>query len=441
MAIGQSVQQLGPIDPSSLIGRADRTLVEPKATAALIDSFRQGVITADDIVNRIGQLGQSKKKAEIDIAGMQSMQAQEAMSPEAQATREAQLQATTATAQQTAERARFPATKAFDDLAPGAGVEVPTLPDGITPDSRKKEKLGSRLAAWKALRDDAREDLKNVKTDLDPVTGITKVLLEGKPLTNEQHRALQKQAQMSFQSFDSALSGTDSSVDSPVAAPVSAARPSVAVSPSVDTGTGYQLRQPLAEKTPVVDPVERAQALAVTEALLPQIAEARAAVTRGGGVGPVEGSALGRARNTLGSWFGQRTSELKDQRDLTILVSQKILEGAQGMKGNLSDRDVQFLKDIVPKLSDQEATWNTFFDRWEAMTKVNRDILSGKITKPTGDLFAPADYNPAAKAAVAAAAAATATIPRFNSPAEVPATTQFVIGPDGNRYKNPNYKP
>lgn len=439
MAIGQSVQQLGPIDPSSLIGRADRTLVEPKATAALIDSFRQGVITADDIVNRIGQLGQSKKKAEIDIAGMQSMQAQEAMSPEAVAARAQALatqSAVGATAQAQAERTKiltqYPAVAYFDKLAAAAGITEPKNADG-TPDYPQMEKIGAELAVQQARKAEAATELANIEHDRSANGEIlfsrTK---QGLPVDSLKVRRLQD---IASSPLSRQAPGT-----AQVAPAVEARATPVAAEVGSPVAGGFSLGAPKAA-TPV-DPTERAQAIAVTEALLPQIAEARAAVKRGTGVGPVEGSAGAKIFNTVGSWFGARKEALKDQRDLTILVSQKILEGAQGMKGNLSDRDVQFLKDIVPKLSDQEATWNTFFDRWESMTKVNRDILSGKIAKPTGDLFAPADYDPAA---TAAKAAATATAyPKVKSAAEVatlPANVQFFLTPDGRPKKNPNFRP
>lgn len=170
MPIGQAVQQIGQIDPSSLIGRADRTLVEPKATAALIDSFRQGVITADDIVNRIGQLGQAKKKAEIDIAGAASMQAQEAMSPEAQAARAQGLATQTATgvtAQAQAERTRvltqYPAVAYFDKFAGEEGIKAPVMPDG-SPDYKQMEEIGAELAVDKAKKAKALTEFQNIES-------------------------------------------------------------------------------------------------------------------------------------------------------------------------------------------------------------------------------------------------------------------------------------
>lgn len=60
----------------------------PEAVAQLVDSFRKGVITADDIHNRIGELHQTQEQAGIQ-------QAKEFVSPEAQAARLATLAAAT----------------------------------------------------------------------------------------------------------------------------------------------------------------------------------------------------------------------------------------------------------------------------------------------------------------------------------------------------------
>lgn len=432
MAVGQSAPGIGQIDPSALIGRADRSLVEPRATAALIDSFRQGVITADDIVNRIGQLGQSKKKAEIDIAGAQSMQAQEAMSPEAVAARAQGLATQTAvgaTAQAQAERARvltqYPAVAYFDKLAAAAGITEPKNADG-TPDYPQMEKIGAELAVQQARKADATTELANIEharsANGEILFSQTK---QGLPVDSKKVQRLQD---IASSPLSRQAPGTAQ------VAPVVEAR-GVATPATVEVGSpvagGFSLGPPKAAAP--VDPTARAQAVAATEALLPQIAEARAAITRGSGVGPLEGAAPVKWLNQIGAALGAREAEFNDQRKLNILISQKILEGAQGMKGNLSDKDVKFLQDTVPKLSDTEATWNAFLNRWESMTKTNLDILNGVRPKPAGDLFAPADSAPAATA-----------YPTVKSAAEVatlPANVEFFLTPDGRTKKNPNFRP
>lgn len=182
MAAGEAVQQsLGTIDPSSLIGRADTSIVEPRATAMLADAFRQGAVTADDIIARVGELGKTKRKAELTMA-------QESISPEAVAARAQGLGAATAQGalQQAQAQAalpnvdpaaalqaeqieqqkvliQYPAVAYFQKLAPAAGIEPPTLSDG-TPDYAQMEKIGAELALHQARRTEAQQQLDNITT-------------------------------------------------------------------------------------------------------------------------------------------------------------------------------------------------------------------------------------------------------------------------------------
>lgn len=161
--IGQPVQQIGAIDPSSLIGNADPSIVEPRAVAELTNAFHQGLVTADDIVARLGDLGKGRKKAQI-------MLDQEAVSPEAQAARAQGLATQTAVgqAQQAeAERARvlmqFPAVAYFDKFAAAAGIQEPKLEDGM-PDYKQMERIGAELAVDMAAKAEAQRELDNIVT-------------------------------------------------------------------------------------------------------------------------------------------------------------------------------------------------------------------------------------------------------------------------------------
>lgn len=98
MGLERSERKLPQIDPSALVGRADADVVGPRATAALIDAFRSGLVTADDILQRTGELGKTKKKAEL-------MSLQEQMSPEAVQARQVARQAQTSQNQQVVDTA------------------------------------------------------------------------------------------------------------------------------------------------------------------------------------------------------------------------------------------------------------------------------------------------------------------------------------------------
>jgi hypothetical protein len=88
---------LGRIDPSSLIGKPDTSIVEPKSVAALADAFRSGFITTDDILQRAGEVGHAKRKLELQTLGAQTSPAGAAA--QAAQIQQAGAQATLGTAQ------------------------------------------------------------------------------------------------------------------------------------------------------------------------------------------------------------------------------------------------------------------------------------------------------------------------------------------------------
>lgn len=450
MAAGSATpQRLGTIDPSSLIGRADTSIVEPRAVAALTDAFHQGVVSSDDIVSRIGQLGQSKKKAEI-------MRAQEAVSPEAQALRAQQVAAGTeqaALAEARAVRAQvlqeFPAVAYFDKLAAAAGITEPKLPDG-TPDYPQMEIIGAELALHQAQKHAAEAKRANIETDKS-ANGLVLFARtkQGQAVDPGEVQRLDAIITEPFkrQVPGSAMVSPRADAPTPAAPMVEprataapAAAPVIQVAPPAGTSVpgGISLGPPATAPGKPVDSVAQAQTLAAAEAVLPVIDTAIAAVERGVGVGPFEGSGPVRFGNQIAAAFGARTQELKDQRALEIAISNKILEGAQVMKGNLSDKDVRFLQATVPKLSDPEPVWKDYLNRWKQMAQLNVDIVSGRVGKPSGDIFSVGW----SEGSITPAAPTAANAPvRVNTPAEAPPTAQFIQAPDGRVFKNPNYRP
>lgn len=454
---------LGRIDPSSLIGKADTSIVEPRAVAALTDAFRQGVVTADDVVMRLGELGKTKKKAEL-------MQAQEAISPEAQALRAAQVGAGTeqaGLAQAQAERGRvlqqYPAVAYFDKLAPAAGISEPKLADG-TPDYPQMEKIGAELALHQAQKAEASAQLENIVTqesaDGSTLFARTK---QGEFVDPKQVQALRAKATKNFERMAAGsmmvepraatppigMNGMPlpaapvveprAATPAPTAPPViEVAAPTGIPAPGAPTASGISLGAPATAPVKPIDSVAQAQNLAAAQAVLPVIDTAIAAVDRGIGVGPFEGSGPVRLANQIGAAFGIREQELKDQRALEIAISNKILEGAQVMKGNLSDKDVRFLQATVPKLSDPEPVWRDYLNRWKQMAQLNVDIVSGRVGKPAGDVFSVGWDGGQTSTATAAP---SNTPPQVSTPAQAPTNALYIQAPNGKYYRNPNFKP
>jgi hypothetical protein len=438
---------IGPIDVSQLIGRADPDIVSPRATAALGDAFRTGFITADDVLNRVGEMGQAKEKAQIDVANAQSMAAQEQTSPEARAARAAQLGNVVPGAElqgQQIERQKillqYPAIAYFEKFAPEAGIQAPTLPDG-SPDYKEMERIGAEMAVWQSQKSDALKELSNIeRTTSNNGEVLFAVTKQGQPVDQNKVRSLESRATASFRrqapgSIEVAPRDAPmpKSVIDVEVAPVSGVPPVGSPVPG-----GISLGPPKQAPTNPEDAAKRQAQVVAAEGITPVIENALAAVARGGGIGPAEGSLIGQVGNRVAAALGLgREQQFQDQRQLEMAISNKVLEGAQVMKGNLSDKDVRFLQATVPKLSDTLQVWNEYLNRWKQMNDLNIEILAGRQPKVTKDIF-----SVSAPAATASATAAPANAPvQVNSPSEAPSTAQFIQAPDGRVFRNPNYRP
>lgn len=214
MGLETAPQQSVNVNPSSLVGLAS-PVVEPRATQALIEAYRNGILTADDITQRIGELGQKKQKAEI-------MGLDESMSPEAQAARAGardlqvaqnaanlpnvgpagQLAGQQIEAQQAA--IKYPATAYFDKFAPALGIPTPMTPDGKV-DYPKKEAIGAKLAVWNSERAEAHDKLQNITTkDSADGTVLFAVTKQGESVSPEEVSRLRAKATKTFQMSDMA---------------------------------------------------------------------------------------------------------------------------------------------------------------------------------------------------------------------------------------------
>lgn len=245
------------VDPSSLIGRADRNLVTPAGTAALTDAFRQGFVTTDDIVERLSE--RTKKKKELDL-----QLTNEALSPQAIQTRQLQQQAAGAAASgavanaplvQQAKEAELKAA-IFDAQSKPGGFDsmqqalvkagFPVAIDtktGLT-DSNKSEiqKRFAALVDYTQRRSDAEEKIKNTDTKFFPTEQVLadgtktsgqvqKLFYQGQEISSDQFKSWAQQAdslrKTPFSSFYNLKSG-EAIVSPAPTAPAPVIQPTVA---------------------------------------------------------------------------------------------------------------------------------------------------------------------------------------------------------------------
>lgn len=202
MGLETAPQRAVNVPAGPLVTPADSNMLA--AGQRVGDAFRSGFITANEVVERLGERQRQKEKMEVDLAKLGQMQAQEAMTPEAQALRQ-QVQsaeaARAAAATMTANELVSPAAQAarsqslamntlqdqikFEDLKRGgaisqymalapnfSGLSVPKKADG-TPDFDKMEQMVPDLKIQAQTMADALEMTKpdkmvKVTLDIDP---------------------------------------------------------------------------------------------------------------------------------------------------------------------------------------------------------------------------------------------------------------------------------
>jgi hypothetical protein len=77
--------------------------------------------------------------------------------------------------------------------------------------------------------------------------------------------------------------------------------------------------------------------------------------------GRVAGSFAGRGAASFVAIFGS-DQKYSTQDQLNQIISQQAITLATKMKGNLSDKDVKFLKDSLPKLSSSDDVWAAYVE-------------------------------------------------------------------------------
>jgi len=415
---------LGRIDPNSLIGLAE-PVVTPSAVEALSDSVRKGFITAEDITARIQNkpVEAAQRKATIQIA-------EEQTNPDAVARRKHSAEA------QEAQLTFGTNLQNFQTLAPAAGIAQPMTSDG-RPDYQKMSELGAQLAVRKArqqvaldqitpagpplirhlpdgstepvfinkfgqeidktVRDRFSRDAANPFSDLVP--GTTEDTTPNDFAFPGTVRARKPEpsveSERPIESVPSELQVTPRAGASPIERDAEIQRflPSQVQSkqsakPVVDVPGGGISLGVKPQKGAAKMAQDISGELAESMETLSTITKARP-LLRSDVIGPRGGSKLfSEILNPVAAFFGLRTNQYQSQDQLAQAVNKKVMEGAQKLKGNLSDKDIRFLQASYPKLSSTSATWDSFLNSWERIVRKNVDVLNGAAPRGSTTLTA-----------------------------------------------------
>lgn len=430
MALESAPQNpLGRIDPSSLIGKPDAA-VTPHAVEMLSNAVRQGVITASDITARIQQEPAMREKANLE-----TMLSKEGQTPEAQALRQkGQAVAGQQLDLQQAQLKYGPAIQYFQTIAPEAGIAPPVDAKG-NPDYAKMAEIGAKLFAWKTKKQTAMDQLQPVEWKEGTSDTGEKVLLKfnkaGRLITPELEQQLGSDVIAPFADVAPGTVASAAPAAKP-AAPAASAPPTFsapAASQAEAISRDQQLSQFLPPSSlvqpkagvsapPSVSPAAPAAAPTITPARVgekipgvglslgtekkPEVTNAQAATELASlqedrksvaelkgvisnpnlnVVGPGAGSWIARGANQIAAALGFREKEFESQDKLLQGISKKVLEGAQKMKGNLSDKDIRFLKESFPGLTSTEDVWTNFLNRWDQMLNLNEQVVRGMAPK------------------------------------------------------------
>lgn len=464
MGLESAPQSLGRIDPASLIGRPEQ-VVTPNAVELLSNAVRNGAITASDITARIQQ-----EPAQREKANLETMLAKEGQTPEAQALRQKGQAVTSQQLDlQQAQLKYGPAIQYFQMIAPEAGIPVPTDAKG-NPDYAKMAEVGAKLFAWKTKKQTAMEQLQPVEWKEGTSDTGEKVLLKfnkaGRLITPELEQQLGSDV---IAPFADVTPGTVAPA-APAAKPAAPATPPSFQAPAASQAEAVSRDQQLSkflppssmvqpktgvQATPTVSPVAPAAAPTITPHVgekipgvgislgaqkKPEAAPGKEAAELAAlqadkqaiqqlkdiiankdinVVGPGAGSWLARGANQIGAAIGLREKEFESQDKLMQGINKKVLEGAQAMKGNLSDKDIRFLKESFPTLTSTENVWTNFLDNWGRMIDLNEQIIRG--TAPKGaSIFEQARTNMPAAPATGAVAPQGQMGPVINLPGRGP---------------------
>lgn len=235
MALAQTTP-IGQINPASLIGQADPSIVAPRAVSVLSDAFRSGQITANDIHDRVSERAKAKEKMEIVMANRATAEAEDPALQEARrqqmlaAGAQGQLAGAQANAampnvneieqlklqmaQNAAQVQKYPMSTKFPELAAKYSVPTPRNPDGSL-DYAKMSDLGAKLIAHDAKVENAKSEWNAISKipSADGTEIIEGVTPQGRKLTGLELKAKEDATKESF------FKVTPGTVAAPVATP------------------------------------------------------------------------------------------------------------------------------------------------------------------------------------------------------------------------------
>ena len=173
--------------------------------------------------------------------------------------------------------------------------------------------------------------------------------------------------------------------------------------------------------------VSAQDAIAAADAQLDKVGRVRAILKSGmNAVGPLRGSTVGKLAAT-GQAIAGSEGVYNAQRELEMWKNELVISLSEKMKGQLSDKDVRFLVQSVPKLEDTEEVWNRFADNYELAlntAKKNAELrASGRLFGEPPPVLSTGGGQAATQPAAAAVAPAELTDDQV-------ARGRFVLNPD-----------
>jgi hypothetical protein len=112
-----------------------------------------------------------------------------------------------------------------------------------------------------------------------------------------------------------------------------------------------------------------------------QLVNTPSGLTGRGPVGPLSGSVVGQFGSRVSAAMGGE-DVFNAQRKLTQFISRQAIEAANLLKGPLTEKELAFLRNSIPRLDDTEAVWsdwlNGLYQMYRDRIQNTESALSGK---------------------------------------------------------------